>query len=98
MNDLFDAAESQRRKDDGMAIAAEARPTDLELAKVIAFELANSEGHVHSDMVMKKMFENYGISTLGNAAGSLFKGKEWWFTGLRIKSERKSAHRRELKV
>jgi len=35
---------------------------------------------------------------LGNAAGSIFAGKRWKFTGDRVKSRRPSAHAREIKV
>ena len=35
---------------------------------------------------------------LGAASGSMFKSKEWEFTGKRIKSKRTSNHSREIKV
>lgn len=95
--DLFDAAESDRRKREGMAIAADAS-SHLDLAREIAIDLARAHGEVHADMVIAELNERHGLTTLGNAAGSLFRGKHWKFSGRRVKSSRKHAHCNELKV
>jgi hypothetical protein len=42
--------------------------------------------------------EAEGLPDLGNAAGSVFRGKEWRFTGRYIKSSRVSRHANENKL
>ena len=96
--DLFDTAESRRRKREGMELAANARKSELDLAREVAIHLARAYGEVHADMVIAYLHEHHGISTLGNAAGSLFRDARFVWTGGRIKSSRKHAHRNELKV
>jgi len=98
MRDLFDKWSSERAKVDGMAIAAEAQPTVLELAQGIAIELAHEFGEVHADDVGRVMKKRHNVSTMGPAAGSIFKGEQWEFTGRRVRSVRTKNHGRELKV
>ena len=94
---LFDYAESQQRKEEGMALAASARPGDLEVARNIARHIARiGDGTCNADQVGIEL-EARGIE-LGNASGSLFKGGCWEFTGRRIRSARKSRHAGEIKV
>lgn len=95
---LFDYAESQRRKADGMEAAAEAQPTALALARGIARELARRDGETHADAVGRVLHQRHGITTLGPAAGSLFKGGGWEWTGKFVTSERKTNHGRLLRV
>lgn len=95
---LFDKWSSERAKVDGMAIAAEARPSDLETARRVAMELVRIHGTTNADEVGKVLHERYGIKTLGPAAGSIFSEEHWQFTGERIVSERKTNHGREIKV
>jgi hypothetical protein len=51
-------------------------------------------------MMFAKRLVEKGVSVfaLGNAAGSLFKGKQWQWTGRYRKSERVHAHSNPLKV
>jgi hypothetical protein len=95
---LFDGVESRHRKDEGMRIAAEHRPTDLEYARQIARRIAveHPDRECDADRV-GRILQHEGID-LGPASGSLFKGSEWIFTGRRILSKRKANHARELKV
>jgi hypothetical protein len=97
---LFDLAESERRKQAGQDCAASANPTNLELAREIAIELArsNPKRTTNADLVGDELFKRHGIESLGNSAGSLFKGGAWRFTGERIRSARKKNHGREIKV
>jgi hypothetical protein len=95
---LFDAIESQAKKDEGMVLAAEAGEDALVMARQIAIQIARSRPsrECHADDVGLEM-EKRGIS-LGPAAGSIFKGGGWEFTGRRVRSARKKNHARELKV
>jgi hypothetical protein len=96
-SDLFDAAESRRRKAHGMAIAADAVPTMLDRARFFAAGLAVLQGEVTADDV-SEWLEAKGLPDLGPAAGSLFRGKEWEFTGRFIQSTRKTNHARLLRI
>ena len=96
--DLFDAAESARLKREGMRVGADNNVETLQVARDIAVSLAQRFGQVEADMVMREMLRLYGVSTLGPAAGSLFKGPHWEWTGARVQSVRKLNHARELKV
>jgi hypothetical protein len=98
MKDLFDGVESDRLKEEGMKAAAENAITPLELAREIAYELAMKHGTVNADMVGHELWIRHGIKTLGPAAGSLFKGDKWQWTGEYMKSERKKNHSRMLRV
>jgi len=97
--DLFDAAESERRKQEGMARAAAAKPLLLQYARDLAVSLAYRHGEVNMDQV-NAMMVMAGIpeDALGPAAGAVFKSKEWEFTGKFIKSSRVTNHSRLIRV
>ena len=99
LHSAFDAVESERRKHDGMAVAASARLAMLHKAREIARDLARRHGTVHMDMVNMEL-ERRGIDPcrLGPGAGSLFKSLEWEFTGEFVKSARMTNHSRLLRV
>ena len=101
MNDLFDLAQGEKEKSRGMSAAQWNRSDLLSEARKIACELAMTREtrECHADNVNREM-KRRGIpfEELGPAAGSIFKGKDWIFTGKRIKSARISNHARELKV
>lgn len=94
-SDLFDAAESRRRKERGMALAADAAPALLDRARSYARSLGR--GSVTADDV-SEWLEQQGLPDLGPAAGSLFRGSEWEFTGRFVQSTRKTNHARLLRV
>ena len=99
--DLFDVAESNRRKEEGMTSAEYGgKHLLLEHARHVAKQIAMlRESRTVSADDVGKAFAREGITeSLGNSAGSLFKGRQWEFTGERIKSTRKSNHSREIKV
>lgn len=104
MNDrapLFDYAEGLRRKEKGIDTAAENRRTLLKHARAVAEEIAMSKPDrtVTADDVAERLdAEGISVHALGNAAGALFQGDRWIWTGRRIKSRRPHAHANELKV
>lgn len=100
MTTLFDHAAAIEAKETGMKLAADNRPSDLDIARQVARRLALStpDRTTHADEVGRVLAEDFGIRSLGPAAGSLFKGGEWAFTGQRILSARRSNHARELKI
>jgi hypothetical protein len=93
----FNFTESIAARDRGMTIAADNNRDLLEQAREIAVSIARRKGTVTADDVAYEM-ECRELPPLGNAAGSLFKGKQWAWTGQRIKSARVHAHANELKV
>jgi len=97
---LFDFAESQARKREGMQLAEDNDDGDLETARVIAVEIASAKAsrETNADEVGKVLFARHGIKTLGHRAGSIFKSELWEFTGGRLLSVRKKNNGRELKV
>ena len=95
---VFEAQKSESRKEHGMAAAAEAKASSLEIAREIARELCRTRGECTADDVGELLWERYQIKTLGPAAGSLFKSGEFVPTGLMRKSARKKNHARLLFV
>lgn len=97
-SDLFNYAETLRRKESGMAKAAAACPQLLATAKNLAHRIAISKGSVTSDDVAFRMAQiGMNYAELGNAAGSVFRGQFEW-TGQVVPSERASTHGRSIKV
>ena len=98
--DLFDLAEAQRLKEEGMASAAANKHDLLKHARHVAKQIAmlRDSRTVTADDV-SRAFAREGITdSLANAAGSIFRGKDWEFTGERVNSQRKTNHSREIKV
>ncbi len=96
---LFDYAETQRHAEAGIAIAAENNATVLHQVKEIARELGRKQIFVNADDVQREMAKRKIRSeTLGNAAGSVFKGREWRFAGRYVASERIASHGRMIRV
>lgn len=95
---LFDAAEADRRRDAGKALAASARSELLEVARTMALALARRNGIVNADDVAGMMADHgMNYADLGNAAGSVFDdGFEW--TGQVVRSARPSTHGRLVRV
>lgn len=95
---MFDIEAGERLRDEGMAAAAEKRVTVLELAERLAHNIAYNNGTVTIDDVREWM-DKYTTNAkdLGNAAGSIFKGKEFEFTGVWVKSRRVSNHARMVR-
>ncbi len=92
----FDLTEGEQRRDAGMAVAESNHPEGIAVAKQVAVELAQQRGDVTADDVQAEMAERR--IHLRNAAGSIFKGKRWEWTGRVVKSSRVSNHARILRV
>lgn len=95
--ETFDKDESLRLKEQGMKQAAKNRPELLRIARTIAREIAVSQGTVTADDVAAELVSR-SLPRLGAAAGSVFKPKEFEWTGLRVVSEQTTNRGRELKV
>jgi len=97
-NNLFDFRAGQRLKKEGMAAAADHYSGNLETAREIARRIARSRGVVTADDVGRILKKYWNIDSLGPAAGSIFKGSEWQWTGEFRKSSRVTNHGRLLRV
>lgn len=100
MPSLFDAAESVRQRDAGIALAADHAGSVLFRVQEIARELGRRHGFVTADDVQREMAaHNIKSKELGNGAGSMFRGRDQWRdTGRVVKSECIAAHARKITV
>ena len=95
----FDAVVAEQRKEAGLQLAAMERDDALDAARIIAVYLAHLHGTVTMDSVSLEMQARWlHPEMLGNAAGSVFRGKDWRFTGRWEKSARVSNHARVNRV
>ena len=96
---IFDAIESAKQAEAGIALAASHKPSLLAIARGIAVGIAEASPNrtCDADQVVREL-ERRNLGQLGNAAGSLFRGKAWEFTGQFKKSERVHAHSNLLRV
>ena len=97
----FDLAEGEHCRDAGIDQAADAfcRRNMIVAAREIASKIASTRGSVTADDVFMEMERrNLNPELLGNAAGSLFRGKEFVFFGEWKKSARVSNHARMNRV
>lgn len=94
---LFNTAESMRLKEQGINRAANNRLLDLERARNVARLIStnNPFSEVTADDV-QAIIIGEGIN-LGNAAGSIFRGKDWKFVRYE-KSKRITNHARVIRV
>lgn len=99
LHKAFDSVEAEQLKREGMDEAARKRADILLLAKPYARRFAEWSGTCCADDVLRYIMGlGYSPADLGNAAGSIFRGPEWEFTGTWIPSNRTSNHRRYLRV
>lgn len=101
MNDeLFNAEEGEHLKQLGMAAAAGNNKAALFLGRRIARALGRQLGKVTADDVGRILKSDYGIKSLGPAAGSLFRdpSKCWRWTGDWRKSARTTNHSRMIRI
>jgi len=94
---LFDEELSDKLKREGMAKAADNTKQVLETARQIAKAIARRKGTANADDVGRILKRACGIDSLGPAAGSIFRGKEWEFTGNWVKSKRITNHSRMIR-
>ena len=99
-SDLFDAVEADRLKEEGINRAVEwTQPKVLDKARDAAEYIAKICAEVTIDDVYDYLIRcKFDASLLGPAAGSIFKGKSWEFTGEWRKSTRTSNHSRMIRV
>lgn len=97
---LFDAALANEAAERGIAQAAEHKRSLLKFARQVAIGLGKQKVFVTADDVQRELAEIHNISdrALGNAAGSLFRGGNWVWTGETAKSIRVHSHGRLLRV
>ena len=100
---LFDYAEAERRKEEGMERAMRGREWHLRAAQDIAVSIGRVTDDVDSDMVAMRMTRlGLDYEQLGNAAGCVFKsppaGFRWVFSGKVRRSQRASTHGRMIRV
>jgi len=100
--DGFDLNAGLRAKEQGMLDAATkpGRQELLELARSTAKAIAlkRDNRQVTVDDVGRTLKGLFGINSLGKWGGSIFKPKEWEFTGKYKRTARISSHAREVKV
>jgi hypothetical protein len=98
---IFDAIASAEAKEAGMLQAADNKAGLLTFARTLAVEVAKARPDrcISADDVQAALVAR-GVSdhALGNAAGSLFRGEGWTFTGRYVQSARVGAHRNLLRV
>ena len=98
---LFDAMESEQRKQQGIQQTEDNKRSLVEFARTLAVRIALSrfDRCCHMDLVQAALIDhNISERALGNAAGGLFRAHFWRWTGRRIKSQRAHAHANEIKV
>jgi hypothetical protein len=97
---LFDLSEGERAKKEGMEFAEAAQEGALRHAREIARRIAQSRPDrcCTADDVGRALRAQGLPDCLGPAAGSLFRGNEWKFTGRFVKSARIKNHARLLRV
>lgn len=101
MNNLFDLPQGQELKEKGMDLAADNRAQALASAKRLAIDIAtrNPNRECCIDDVQKALINlGYVPGVLGMAAGSVFKGRRWIFSGRWVQTERSSSHARDIRV
>jgi len=96
-DELFDGARGEQLKIEGMSRAEEVSDY-LSIAREYARTIARERGVVTADDVGRAMRSDGLPDSLGPAAGSLFRGPDWEWTGERKKSTRIKNHSRELRV
>jgi hypothetical protein len=90
---LFDLTKGLQLKKEGKKKARMAKGELLERAREIARDVGEAKEFVTADDVQRQLIkEGHHPFALGNAAGSIFRGSEWEFTGRMVKSARISNH------
>ena len=97
MKTLFDMNEASLQRDKGMQLAAERKAELVTKAKDVAHFLAATCGETNADDVQRYLIFHGNCEPLGNAASSIFRGKEWECIGWK-KSERVSNHARSIRI
>ena len=85
---------------EGMQQAAGNTKEQLATARKVAVQIAQRriDRTVTADDVGRVLQEVYALDSLGPAAGSIFRTKDWKFTGYWRKSKRVTNHSRMIRV
>ena len=97
----FDLAGGMALREAGKHLAASKRAYVLSYARTMALAIAKSRPDrcVTADDVYRQLaLLGHDMALLGNAAGSLFRGNRWEWTGQRKQSLRISNHARWIMV
>lgn len=87
----------EQKRDEGIAKASAHRDNVLLRAKYFARIIALEIGYANADLVHERLIaDGYKSWELGNAAGAVFRGKEWECIGY-IKSTREGNHARTIR-
>lgn len=103
IDETFDLPEAQVQKEDGMQAAAESekRRLALDCAREAVEDAALGRGSQTAtidDAYEALLRAGFPESILGNAAGSVFRGLKWKWTGQMVPSKRVSNHGRIVRV
>lgn len=84
--------------EEGIRLVAANRPDALTFARAVAIVIAQASPDrcCDADQVQKYLLRE-GMQ-LGNAAGAVFRGNQWVFTGKFKNSERTTNHQRVIRV
>lgn len=97
---LFDYAESQARKREGITRAIENNATNIIKARDLAIEICREKGTVNADDVMRRwVADGGGVHDFGNSMGGLFRDRRFEpVPGGYVQSERIHAKGNILKI
>ena len=97
---IFHSTRGEQLRLNGMGMAADNSTEYLSLARKVAATIA--KGRINrcatADDVGRVLKDDYGLDSLGPAAGSIFRHPDWESTGARRRSKRITNHSRELRV
>ena len=96
---LFDLSLGRAQREAGMRLASTHRGAVLHAARAIAVRVA--QGRADRCVTADDVYRHLGAGDkqrLGNAAGSLFRGGRWEFTGHWKHSRRITNHARDIKI
>lgn len=98
---LFDFEAGLKRRDEGKNLAANNRAEVLSLARLLASWIAlhrESRECTADDVQSALIARGRRPEELGNAAGSIFRGKQWRYSKKIIQSTRVSNNGRTIKI
>lgn len=95
---MFDSIAAVAAGESGIAQAAVNKSYLLEEAKLIAVDLGRRKQFITADDVIRVYTFRHPHDPLGNAAGGIFRGTCWRFTGRTVRSERVNSHGRLIRV
>jgi hypothetical protein len=96
---IFDEIAAGEAAEAGMNLSAENNRPMLEFARGLAVELGRAKRFVTADDIQRVLVDKgFPESSLGNAAGSVFRGGNWRWNGQTVKSTRVASHGRLIRI